>query len=75
MVDLGGDLGGDLGDDLGGDTDTPTDETPTERMVRNKDLDLLVEDDLIKGKTILDLSKGRESLGEIEKELNTLLNQ
>ena len=74
-LDLGGDLGGDLGDDLGGDTDTPTDETPTERMVRNKDLDLLVEDDLIKGKTILDLSKGRESLGEIEKELNTLLNQ
>ena len=75
-LDLGGDLGGDLGDDLGGDSggeDITPEEIPSERLVRNKDLDLLVEDDLIKGKSILDLSKGRESLGEIEKELNALL--
>ena len=55
-------------------SETPTEEPPVERLVRNKDLDLLVEDDLIKGKSVLDLSKGRESLGEIEKELNSLLN-
>ena len=64
---------GDLGGDEGGG-DTAPEETPTERLVRNKDLDLLVEDDLIKGKSILDLSKGRQSLGEIEKKLNSLLN-
>ena len=47
--------------------------TPSERLVRNKDLDLLVEEDLINGKDILDLSKGRQSLGEIEDKLNALL--
>jgi len=44
-----------------------------ERFVRNKDLDLLVEDDIIKGKSVLDLSKGRQSLGEMEDKLNALL--
>ena len=69
-----GDLGGDLGGDTGGDTET-TEEPPVERFIRNRDLDLLVEDDLIKGKNILDLSKGRQSLGKIEDELNSLLKE
>jgi hypothetical protein len=78
MGDLGGDLGDDLGGDLGGGDEgggetPPAEEPPVERFVRNKDLDLLVEDDIIKGKSILDLSKGRQSLGEIENELNALL--
>ena len=41
--------------------------------IRNKDLDLLIEDDLITGKNFLNLDKGRQSLGEIEQKLNTLL--
>ena len=80
-MDLGsdlGDLGGeDLGTEGGGETPPPPaeggEEPPVERLVRNKDLDLLVEDDMIKGKSILDLSKGRQSLGEIEDKLNALL--
>jgi hypothetical protein len=50
-------------------------EPPVERFIRNKDLDLLVEDDLIKGKSVLDLSKGRQSLGKIEDELNSILKE
>ena len=73
MGDLGGDLGGDTGGDLGGDT--APEEPPVERFIRNKDLDLLVEDDLIKGKSVLDLSKGRQSLGKIEDELNSILKE
>jgi hypothetical protein len=71
----GGDLGGgDLGGGETGGGEAPVEEpAPVERFIRNKDLDLLVEDDIIKGKTILDLSKGRQSLGEIEDKLNKLL--
>ena len=39
-----------------------------------KDLNILVENDLIEGKEIIDLSGAQDSLGEISKELNKLLN-
>ena len=78
---LGGDLGADLGGDIGGETAGETevdagaggDITP-ETFVRNKDLDLILEDSTLFGKnTTIDLSKGSQSLGDIEKKLNDLL--
>lgn len=65
--DLGADLGGDLGDEGG------TDETPIESFVKNKDLDLILEDSLLTGTDSIDLSRGSEELLEIEKKLNKLL--
>ena len=81
--DFGGDLGGDLGADLGGDLGgEPAGEveagggediTP-ETFVRNKDLDLILEDSTLFGQDeTIDLSKGRESLGKMEEKLNDLL--
>ena len=37
------------------------------------DLNILVENDMIKGKNYLDLSKGSQSLGDMEKELENIL--
>ena len=83
--DLGGDLGGDIGGapeggDTGGDIggapeggDTGGDITP--ESIKDKDLNLILEDDMINGITELDLSKGRKSLGEIEDKLKTLLDE
>lgn len=65
--DLGADLGGDLGDEGGGE------ETPIESFVKNKDLDLILEDSLLTGTDSIDLSRGSEELLEIEKKLNKLL--
>jgi len=39
-----------------------------------KDLNILVENDIIDGKEFIDLGKAKESLGEISKHLNNLLN-
>jgi hypothetical protein len=39
-----------------------------------KDMNILVENNLIKGVDIIDLAHGQQSLGEIEKELKKLLN-
>jgi len=39
-----------------------------------KDLNLLVENDIIQGKEFIDLGKAKESLGEISKHLDNLLN-
>jgi hypothetical protein len=39
-----------------------------------KDLNILVENNIIDGKEFIDLGKGKESLGEISKHLNNLLN-
>ena len=39
-----------------------------------KDMNILVENNLIRGSEIIDLAQGQQSLGEIEKELNKLLN-
>ena len=82
--DLGGGLGGDLGGDLGGAPEGGGDlggapeggggEEITPESTKEKDLNLLIEDDMIKGKTEIDLSKGRKSLGEIEDKLKTLLD-
>lgn len=57
----------------------PTPEAPavgTETVPESRfdNMNILVENDLIKGKTILDLSQGQQFLGEIENELNNLLN-
>jgi len=46
----------------------------TPESTKEKDLNLILEDDMINGKTELDLSKGRKSLSEIEDELRTLLD-
>ena len=52
----------------GGDADI------TPESTKEKDLNLILEDDMITGKSELDLSKGRKSLSEIEEKLTTLLN-
>jgi hypothetical protein len=39
-----------------------------------KDFNILVENNMIEGDEFLDLGKARESLGEISKELDKLLN-
>jgi hypothetical protein len=37
-------------------------------------MNILLENDMIKGRDILDLSQGQQFLGEMEKELDNLLN-
>jgi hypothetical protein len=41
---------------------------------KNKNMNLLVESNLLEGSKILDLGQAQESLGEISKELDKLLN-
>jgi hypothetical protein len=41
---------------------------------KNKNMNLLVETNLLEGSKILDLGQGQDSLGEISKELDKLLN-
>ena len=74
----GGDLGGgDLGamppPPEGGEVPPPPagEVTPESRM---NNLNILVENNLIEGKLFLDLGQGQESLGEISKELDKLLD-
>lgn len=62
------------GGDLGGAPEGGGGEEITPESTKEKDLNLLIEDDMIKGKTEIDLSKGRKSLGEIEDKLKTLLD-
>jgi hypothetical protein len=61
----------------GGETPPPP-ETGGEASVtpesRKKDFNILVENNMIEGDEFLDLGKARESLGEISKELDKLLN-
>ena len=45
--------------------------TPESRM---KNMNLLIESNLLEGSTFLDLGQGQQSLGEISKELDKLLN-
>jgi hypothetical protein len=59
--------------------ETPEAPAPTEGAgitpeSKIKDLNLLVENDLIEGKEYLNLGVAQESLGEISKELDKLLN-
>ena len=77
----GGDLGAEAGAappaDLGApppaDSGAPPEAavTPESRM---NNLNILVENNLIEGTQFLDLGQGQESLGEISKELDNLLN-
>jgi len=67
--------GGELG---GGETPPPAEAgggeaevTPESKM---KDFNILIENNMIEGDEFLDLGKARESLGEISKELDKLLN-
>jgi hypothetical protein len=75
----GGDLGG---GDLGGGAPPPpeggTEAPPAEGAVtpesRMDNLNMLVESNLIEGTQFLDLGQGQDSLGEMSKELDKLLN-
>jgi len=81
-----GAAGGDTGSDSdssappsGGDTSTPppsggAEPPTTERLVRS-DLDLLLEENLFSGKNYMDLSKGRNSLIEIDDRLKNLIDK
>jgi hypothetical protein len=67
-------LGGDLGGEPAGEVETGGEDITPETFVRNKDLDLILEDSTLFGNDeTIDLSKGRESLGEMEEKLNDLL--
>ena len=77
----GGDTGGDLGGDLGGETGggeeaAPAPETEVTPESRNMDdLNLILEDEVLFGNpSSLDLSKGRQSLNEMDDELGKLLD-
>jgi hypothetical protein len=71
----GGDLGAELPPPAGEETVPPPAEggevTPESRM---DNLNILVENNFIEGKLFLDLGQGQDSLGEISKELDNLLN-
>lgn len=71
----GGDLGAALPPPAGEETVPPPAEggevTPESRM---DNLNILVENNFIEGKLFLDLGQGQDSLGEISKELDNLLN-
>ena len=84
------DLGGGMPSDLGGggfETAAPEAEAPpaeappaggeaavTPESIRDKNLNLLVENNIIEGSKFLNLGQAQESLGEISKELDKLLN-
>ena len=70
--DLGGDIGGDIGGDTGGGEGGGGDVTP-ESFINDKDLSLLLEEDMINGDVKIDLFKARQSLGEMETKLGNLL--
>lgn len=66
----------DLGAPETPETETPppageAEVTPESKM---RDLNILVENNLIEGASIINLGQAQQSLGEIEKELNKLLN-
>jgi len=55
----------------GGETPPPPETVPESRF---DNMNILLENDMIKGRNILDLSQGQQFLGEMEKELDNLLN-
>jgi hypothetical protein len=72
--------GGDMGGDMGGPTPPPSGPEPggeagvTPESKSNNNMNILLESDsLINPEDFIDLSKGRNSLGEIEKQLSKLL--
>jgi hypothetical protein len=56
--------------------EAPAGETPPETVPESRfdNMNILLENDMIKGRNILDLSQGQQFLGEMEKELDNLLN-
>jgi hypothetical protein len=76
-----GDTGGDLGSTpppSGGDESPPPPsggEVPTTERLVSSDLDLLLEDTLFSGKNYMNLSKGRNSLIEMDDRLKKLINK
>ena len=79
---LGGDMGGlpPMGGEemppAGGESPPPPagGEAEVTPESKNKNMNLLVESNLLEGSKILDLGQGQDSLGEISKELDKLLN-
>jgi hypothetical protein len=71
----GGEIPGEEGDLPPADT-SPEEEPPTELTPesRRKDLNILVENNLIEGSEIINLGQAQDSLGEISKHLDKLLN-
>jgi len=57
-----------------GGEEAPAGGEPTVPESRFDNMNILLENDMIKGKMVLDLSQGQQFLGEIEKELDNLLN-
>ena len=80
--ELGPPPGGDVGappppaggEELGGEAPPPTEEGPPIPESKLNNLNMLIENNLIDGATFIDLGHAQESLGEISKELDKLLN-
>ena len=85
--DLGGGMPSDLGGGGGFETAAPETEAPaaetppaggeaavTPESIKDKNMNLLVENNIIEGSKFLNLGQAQESLGEISKELDKLLN-
>jgi hypothetical protein len=72
---MGGDLGAPPmgGEELGGPP-PPSGELAPESIV-DRDMNLILENDMLSGIDEIDLSKGRKSLLEIENKLDELLNK
>jgi hypothetical protein len=72
---MGGDLGAPPmgGEELGGPP-PPGGELAPESIV-DRDMNLILENDMLSGIDEIDLSKGRKSLLEIENKLDELLNK
>jgi hypothetical protein len=58
----------------GGEAPPPTGEPELAPESKEKDMNILLENNLIEGSRMIDLGQGQESLGEISKELDKLLN-
>jgi hypothetical protein len=57
--------------------EAPAAEAPAPELApesRNNNLNILVENDLIEGKEVIDLSQGQKSLGKISEQLDKLIN-
>ena len=72
-MEMGGDLGGAPPAPEGG-LEAPSAEAAVTPESRMDNLNILVENNLIEGTLFLDLGQGQDSLGEISKELDKLLN-
>ena len=58
----------------GGEVPPPSGEPELAPESKKKDMNILVENNLIEGSRMIDLGQGQDSLGEISKELDKLLN-